>query len=1342
MTLSLCGELTGNLYIEFHSRSAFSFLEGATLPEDLISACRAHNLPAMALLDRDGLYGSPRFYLAAKQAGLKAHIGAEVSCESFPLPGFKTLSPQSHRATEKIREPEKTERISEEARTIEACHSEHSEESVFQRPEPVPSTSNLQSKIKNLKSSRSSDSLSPCGEFRLPLLVASRTGYRNLCQLITRMKLRAQRKEEGAVLEHEFAQHAAGLICLTGGDEGPLAAALNKGGASEARRVIDRLTGIFGPNNVYVELQRHLHREEEARNRVAIQIAREFHLPLLATNGVCYATPHERALCDVFTAIRHHRTLMTAGRLLARNSERHLKSSEEMAQLFADLPEAITNTMELSARLEFKLSDLGYEFPRYPVPEGESMMSFLRQRTEEGARWRYGISLSGAPVPLNGFHNKDLQQRARRQIERELHLIEKLDLAGYFLIVWDIVRFCREQNILAQGRGSAANSAVCYSLGITAVDPVGMELLFERFLSEERGEWPDIDIDLPSGDQRERVIQHIYQLYGQRGAAMTANVITYRSRMAAREMGKAMGFDPETLNKISAAVANWEYKDANDALDLRFQDAGLDLNHPRLRKYFELCVAVQDLPRHLGQHSGGMVICQGQLDSIVPLEPASMPGRVVVQWDKEDCADLGIIKVDLLGLGMMAVLEDSIKLIRHDYHQEVDLAHLPPDDPEVYSTLQKADTVGMFQIESRAQMSCLPRLRPQRFYDIVVQVAIIRPGPIVGQMVNPFLQRRQGREVVTYPHPSLEPVLARTLGVPLFQEQLLRIAMISANFTGGEAEELRRAMGFKRSQARMKEIEARLRAGMTRNGIAQEAQEQIILSITSFALYGFPESHAASFALIAYASAWLKCHYLGAFTAALLNNQPMGFYHPATIVQDAQRHGLKVLPIDVTKSDWLCTLESVVGRRSLVVGQEQAVSHPPSGTSQRKFAVPNVVLNNRFIAGPGFSRANRTTCEEGFSPSGTHASDTTATDSVVQISWEEIGSYTRLRTNDHLSSSAAKQRQNEAHGRDPQHARFWRDGMESASRGVAEKNTEATEGQKKITAAPELALRLGLKYVRGLREAAAQALVRERSLAPFQSIHDLTHRVPELRKDELNTLAGIGALNSIGNSPQRHGPSEETISSQRNHQSPNNLQSEIKNQSQDSSVPLRLCGESSFHSKPTFHRRDALWQVQKAVRRSGPLLEELSEPDGSSPLDRMTYEERLIADFHGTGLTVGPHPMAYRRAEMKALGIHPASSLKSIPSGRRLRIGGCVIARQRPGTAKGFVFLSLEDETGIANAIVTPDLLQKNRILLVSERFLMVEGILQNQDNVISVKAERVLPLSVTRAETSSHDFH
>jgi error-prone DNA polymerase len=518
----------------------------------------------------------------------------------------------------------------------------------------------------------------------------------------------------------------------------------------------------------------------------------------------------------------------------------------------------------------------------------------------------------------------------------------------------------------------------------------------------------------------------------------------------------------------------------------------------------------------------------------------------------------------------------------------------------------------LFQVESRAQMSCLPRLRPVRFYDIVVQVAIIRPGPIVGQMVNPFLERRQGRQEVTYAHPSLEPVLKRTLGVPLFQEQLLRMAMVVANFSGGEAEELRRAMGFKRSQARMKQIEAKLRAGMIANGIPPQAQEEIILSITSFALYGFPESHAASFALIAYASAYLKCHYLAAFTAALLNNQPMGFYSPATLVKDAQRHGLKLLPVDVTKSEWNCTLERV---RSLPrrCGTEK--------TENVSYGFPSISADLINHQPSKIEKAFVFTCLRG------------EEDNVV-------------------------------------------------------------------------ALRMGLRYVRGLRQEAGQAIVRERAKAPFQSIHDLTRRVPELRKDELITLAAIGALNLIRTSD-------------------------------DFSRDSRLGTRDS-----KLHRRDALWQVARAVRVSGPLLEQQPEPDERSPLEAMNHEERLVADFHGTGLTVGPHPMAYRREWLTAMGIRRARELRDLPTGKRLRIGGCVITRQRPGTAKGFVFLSLEDETGVANAIVRPDLFHQNRRLLTSERFLAIEGILQNQDNVISVRAERVLPLFVTHAETSSHDFH
>jgi error-prone DNA polymerase len=1192
------------MYIEVHARSAFSFLEGASLPEELVGVCARFGMPAMALLDTDGVYGAPRFHLAADKAQIKAHIGAEISGNFFS-PG--------------------------------------------------------------IDNQKSNPSVPPGlrGGFRLPLLVSNRTGYQNLCRLITKMKLRVQ-KGGGAVTAQELQEHAEGLICLTGGDEGPLTRTLRESGIDQARCQLDRLIGIFGQRNVYVELQRHFHREEESRNRIAIDLARAFNLRLLATNGVNYATPKARELCDAFTAIRNHRTLSTAGRLLSRNSERHLKSPREMQQLFADLPEAIRNTVELSNRLEFTLKDLGYEFPRYPVPEGETMDSHLREQAGIGFRNRYGRA------------EPEMQTKARVQIEKELALIKKLKLAGYFLIVWDLVRYCRKENILVQGRGSAANSAVCYSLGITAVDAVGMELLFERFLSEERGEWPDIDLDLPSGDEREKVIQYLYKKYGERGAAMTANVITYRNRMAAREMGKALGFDPETLQKISAAVASWEFRDENDALDRRFRDAGLDLSHPRLRKYYELCLAVQDLPRHLGQHSGGMVICQGQLDSVVPLEPASMPGRVVVQWDKEDCADMGIIKVDLLGLGMMAVLKDSIELIRDHYHEEVDLAHLPQDDQPVYSALQQADTVGMFQVESRAQMSCLPRLRPVRFYDIVVQVAIIRPGPIVGQMVNPFLQRRQGRAEVTYAHPSLKPVLSRTLGVPLFQEQLLRIAMIAANFSGGEAEDLRRAMGFKRSQVRMREIEAKLRAGMTANGISPKAQEEIILSITSFALYGFPESHAASFALIAYASAYLKCHYLAAFTAALLNNQPMGFYSPATIVKDAQRHGLKLLPVDVTKSEWNCTLEVPSTQRSV----------PGEPVDRWSWVVGRNSCGN----------AAAKWCENGGASRGLAAS--------VEKAHEE-----NKNTEYALIQS--------------------RPGQHSLAQDVSagKVNVDWSESRRDGTDVPDHiilpsepmrapALRMGMRYVRGLREEAARALLRERARAPFTSIHDLTRRIPELRKDELTTLAEIGALNSVSSFGFQ--VSRESV---------------VGNDTSRSKLETR-------NAKRTLHRRDALWQVERAVRPSGPLLEIQPEPDTPSPLAPMNHEERLVADFHGTGVTVGPHPMAYRRAWLNAMGIRRAIELRDLPTGKRLRIGGCVITRQRPGTAKGFVFLSLEDETGVANAIVRPDLFHENRLLLTSERFLAVEGILQNQDNVISVRAERVQPLFVTKAETASHDFH
>jgi error-prone DNA polymerase len=1067
-------------YVELHSASAFSFLEGASRPEDLISRATELRLPAIALVDRDGVYGAPRFHMAAKSVDVRPHVGAEISVDGF-----------GNRA-------------------------------------------GLPSWMPNSSSTR---------PVRLPLLVESRTGYQNLCRLMTRYKLREKEKGTGTATLDEVAEHAEGLICLTGGEEGVLAASLSNHGYDEAENNIERLTTLFGKESVYVEVQRHCDPVEERRNQAAVRLAESLHLPLLATNGVRYATAAEREILDVFTCIRNHTKLEAAGRLLERNDERHLRSTEEMVQLFSDLPQAIQNTCELSARLEYTLADLGYEFPHYPVPKGETMDSFLRKRTEEGFQNRYGAK-----------RNEELFGRAQKQVQKELALIEKLKLAGYFLIVWDIIRFCREQKILVQGRGSAANSAVCYSLGITAVDPVGMKLLFERFLSEERGEWPDIDLDLPSGDQREKAIQYVYQRYGQLGAAMTANVITYRDRSAAREVGKALGFDQETLDQLSSVVNSGEWRGPSDNFENHFQQVGFDLNHPRVRKYWELCERIQDLPRHLGQHSGGMVVCQGQLDSVVPLEPATMPGRVVVQWDKDDCADMGIIKIDLLGLGMMAVLEDCLELIPKHYSKPVDLAQLPPDDPPVYETLRKADTVGMFQVESRAQMASLPRNAPVKFYDLVVQVAIIRPGPIVGKMMHPYMNRRQGKEPVVYAHPSLEPILERTLGVPLFQEQLLRMAMVVANFTGGEAEDLRRAMGFKRSEERMKQIEAKLRSGMTKNGFASETQEEIITQITSFARYGFPESHAASFALLAYASAYLKQHYLAAFTAALLNNQPMGFYSPAVLVHDAQLHGLRVKPINALHSEWNCTVEHTV------------------------------------------------------------------------------------KDSDDVPC-----------------------------------------------------LRIGFRYVRGMRQIAADKIVSVRQERPFDGIEDLIRRVPELQKEELVTLSEIGAFNSLGKG---------------------------------------------------MHRRNALWQVERAARSAGPLLDAIPEQMEFSPLSQMTDEERLVADFHGSGMSTGPHPMSYCREALSKLQVKRACDLARLPDGQYTRVAGCVIARQRPGTAKGFVFLSLEDETGISNVIVNPDLYEKFRRVINREKFLRVEGILQNQDRVISIKASRVLPISISGAETQSHDFH
>jgi error-prone DNA polymerase len=1053
-------------YVELHACSAFSFLRGGSFPEQIAETAAELKMPAMALLDRNGVYGAQRFAVAAREHSVRPIVGAELTMEDGTV---------------------------------------------------------------------------------LPVLVKDRGGYENLCELLTEAHLRSQVKGQCAPQWRELASFTGGLIALFGpqqldGFKPSSLKGANKLSAPEnLTERAQSLVDAFGRENVYVEIQRHFLRGEERVTQQLCDLAEQHRLPVIATNGVQYARPYGRQVLDIFTCIREHTHLDAAGKLLTQNAERHLKTDAEMRALFADRVYVIENTERLADRLEFSLENIGYEFPSFPVPEGHDMNSFLRTITLFGAQQRY-TSISTA---------------VKRKLEEELSLITRLGFSGYFLIVWDIINFCREHNVMVQGRGSAANSAVCYCLGITPVDPVSNNLVFERFLSESRKGWPDIDLDLPSGDRRESVIQEVYRRYGKHGAAMTANVITYRGRSAAREIGKALNFSPNILDRFSHLFASGDFP---HTLDLRAQieQAGLPKAHPRMPAFISLYQAIYGLPRHLGQHSGGMIICQGKLSSFVPLENASMPGRVVAQWDKDDCEDLGIVKVDLLGLGMMSVMQDAFELCR-ERGRPIDLAHIPTDDAPTYKMMQEADTIGVFQIESRAQMATLPRMKPKCFYDVVIEVAIIRPGPIQGDMVHPYLNRRAGREKITYFDDRLKPVLERTLGVPLFQEQMLKIAMIMADFSGDEAEELRRALSFHRSEERMNKVSIKLRAAMKRNNIAPDVIDKILQSITSFALYGFPESHAISFAILAYGSAYLKVHRAPEFYASLLNNQPMGFYTPATIVKDAQRHGTRVLPVCARESSWLCTVVS---------------------------------------------------------------------DDTV---------------------------------------------------------------------------RLGFCVVNGMRKEHGEALVAERARAPFASIDDFKRRV-ELTKDELRTVAELGALNCFAE-----------------------------------------------------HRRSAMWKVEetdyddlldarsnldglKPSRFEGSETKE-SENAAPSPLARMSMPERVKADYTTMNLTTGPHPMKLLRAQLTE--IWRACDLRSARQGSTIQIAGNVICRQRPGTAKGFVFVSLEDETGVSNAIVTPDLFERMRLLITEEPFLVIEGIVQNTDNVVLIKAERIRPLVHEQLIGSeSHDFH
>ena len=1033
-------------YIELHARSAFSFLRGASTPETLAQQAADLDLPAFALCDRDGFYGSPRAHHTAQELGIHAHVGTEITLSDGAV---------------------------------------------------------------------------------VPVLAKSQKGYQNICKLLTISKLRSP-KGEAYIDWGELADHKEGLIALTGDHEGPVLQNWPREGVKGIESGFKQLQGIFGKEHLYIEIQRHRIRDEDIPNRLLTGLSSATGVPLLATNGVCYATPHGRRVCDVFTCLRHHTHLDAAGRLLSQNHERHLKTAAEMSALFADLPEAIEETLHLSDRLEFSLENLGYRFPEFPTELGESMDERLRRETYEGARRRYD----------------HISPKIRKQLEHELGLIQRLGFSGYFLIVWDIVRYCQQEHIMVQGRGSAANSAVCYCLGITACDPIGNNLLFERFLSEGRKSWPDIDLDLPSGDRRERVIQEVYRRYGRNGAAMTANVITYRGRSAIREIGKVLNFPEETISRFSALCARGDYPNTLN-LENQLEQSGIRADHPRAPALKKLYEQIYGLPRHLGQHSGGMVIAQGRLDSIVPLENASMPGRSVVQWDKDDCEQLGIIKVDLLGLGMMAAMQDAITLAA-ERGRPVDLAKIPKDDKATYDLMCAADTIGVFQIESRAQMATLPRMQPRKFYDVVVEVAIIRPGPIVGQLAHPYLERRSGKENITYIDDRLIPVLERTLGIPLFQEQVLKMAMVMANFSGSQAERLRKALSFHRSEVLMNRVKGELMDALRANEVEESKREQIVSAISSFALYGFPESHAISFAILAYGSSYLKVHYPEEFYTGLLNNQPMGFYSSATLIQDAKRRGLRFLAPCVAESKWLTEI-------------------PNSKT-----------------------------------------------------------------------------------------------------------------------------IRLGLRMIKSVSKRALEQMLSERAVSPFSSIFDFCRRT-HFTQPELRTLANSGALNCLA---------------------------------QD--------------------RRAALWAVEAATSQSYDLFSQTAAEiiECDMPLKPMSWTERVQADFASTGVTVGVHPMHHLRGQLPHY-MRRSGDLEACENGSYIAIAGAVICRQRPGTAKGVVFISLEDETGIANVIVYPNMFEERRLTIISEPFLQIHGIVQKAEGTIHIKARRIEPMLVNELPAgASHDFH
>ena len=1031
------------MYSPLFTKSNYSFLEGASHPEELVARADELGLSALALTDRDGLYGVVRAHVEAKSRDLRLLAGSQITVDDGST---------------------------------------------------------------------------------IVLLATSYEGYKNLSRLITIGRRRSE-KGSSQVTWTEICDHAPDLIALWGGRQSLLTA------GECPDEVVHALCDAFD-DRLYAMITRHFTAREDARRALVLARAERFGLPTVACVEVLYHRRQRRPLQDVLTSIRQGVPLDEAAPLLRPNAEHLLATPDDFARRFKDHPDAMGRTLEIASRCRFSMDDLRYTYPRGNIPEGHDHNSWLRHLTLHGATWRYG-----SPIP------SDVQD----QLVREFTVIEELDYAGYFLTMKEIVDYCTDHGILCQGRGSAANSAVCYCLGITAVDPLKMDLLFERFISRERAEPPDIDLDI-AHQRREEVIQHVYESYGRGRAAMVANVIRYRPKSALRDVGKTLGLADSAVDRLARLLSR-----RSEFPDQIWERADLDPHTPRHRHLRTLVEQILDFPRHLSIHPGGFILCDDPVAHIVPVENASMEDRTVIQWDKYDVEAMELFKVDLLGLGALTQLDEAFRLLRTHRSIDLDMARLPVDDPATYDMICDADTLGVFQIESRAQMSMLPRLRPRCYYDLVIQISIIRPGPITGDMVHPYLRRRQGKEPIEYPHPDLAPVLEKTLGIPLFQEQVMRLAIVAADYTPGEADQLRRDMGAWRAHGKIERHRHRLISRMQKNGIEPEFAERIFHQIQGFADYGFPESHAASFALIAYATAYLRCHHPAVFTCSLLNAQPMGFYSPATIVEDARRRGIEVRPIDVTRSERDCTLEPI----------------------------------------------------------------------------DDSGA---------------------------------------------------------------LAIRMGLRYVKGLRDKSIDAILAARTKQSFDGLDDLHRRCP-LPSNDLERLAEAGAFE----------PFEVT-------------------------------------------RRQALWRIQGLqATRDAPLT--LPLEDGEDHLlpafRRLDKLEVVSWDYRTSFHSPRGHPLEPLRPVLNRLRLPTAKQLNRIPDGHRTDYAGLVICRQRPATASGVLFMTLEDETGLANVVVFPRIAERYLVLLRTEPFLGISGRIQNQEGVVHLLADHLWVPRLPRnpAKTRSRDF-